>query len=156
MPTVPQLNINTFDTANPMRGDVSESITKSGILAGILTAGTAVAGDRVKLDSTVTMPGRVGFVLAADNEPAFGTVKRTVKNSSYDASSEDTNKIEVCFSGGQAVYQVGNGTLTPGTPVSMNAGFLDVVGGGRAQMGLLIDYVLSGSIGRVIVGWVPA
>ena len=156
MPTVPQYQTDQFDNSNPARGDLSEAITRSNVLPGVLTAGTLVAGDRVKLDAAVTTPGYIGFVAAADNEAAFGTIKRTVKQTTFVAGNEDTNKIEVLFAGGQCQYQVGNTTLTPGTPVALNTGFLVVVDGTHLQMGLLIDYVVASSMGRVIIGWVAA
>lgn len=155
-PSVPQFQTDAFDNSNPMRGDLSEAITKSGVLAGILTAGTVVAGDRVKLDSSITTAGIVGFVAAADNEAAFGVVKRTPKQTTFVAGNEDTNKLEVAFAGGQCVYEVGGSTLTPGTPVAMSSGFLAAVDGTHLQMGLLIDFVVSSSVGRVIIGWVAA
>lgn len=160
-PFVPSFQTDQFDNTNPARGDLSEAIAKSGVLAGVLTAGTLHAGDRVKLDSTVTTPGFIGFVAAADNEVAFGVIKRTVKQATFIATtdpggSEDTNKVEVAFAGGQAVYEVGGTTLTPGTPVAMSSGFLAAVDGTHLQMGLLIDYVTQSSVGRVIIGWEPA
>lgn len=156
MPTVPQVFTDQFDNSNPNRGDLSEAITRSSILAGILTAGTVVAGDRVKLDSAITDPGFIGFVAAADNEAAFGVVKRTAKQSTFVSGNEDTNKLEVMFSGGQVVYQVGGSTLAPGTPVAMSSGFLAVVDGTHLVMGLLIDAVVDSSIGRVIIGFVAS
>lgn len=154
MPSVPQFSTDAFDNVNPARGDLSEAISKTGVLAGVLTSGTVVAGDRVKIDNTVTTPGIVGFVAAADNEAAFGVVKRTIKQSTFVAGNEDTNKLEVVFNGGQCVYQVGGGTLTPGTPVAMSSGYLAAVDGTHLQMGLLIDYVVVSSVGRVIMGFV--
>lgn len=153
-PFVPSQSPDSFDNSNPARGDLSEAITKSGVLAGILTSGTVTAGDRVKLDNTITAPGFVGFVPAADNEAAFGTVKRTPKQATFISGNEDTNKLEVCFAGGQCQYQVGSTTLTPGTPVAMSSGFLAAVDGTHLQMGLLIDFVTQSSVGRVILGWV--
>lgn len=155
MPSIPPYYTDQFDNSNPARGDLSESIGRSGILAGILTAGTVNAGDRVKLDSAITAPGFIGFVAADDDEEAFGVVKRTPKQTVFVAGNEDTNKLEVVFSGSQCVYQVGNTTLTPGTKVGLEAGFLVAADGTHSQMGLLIDYVVASSIGRVIMGWVP-
>lgn len=154
-PFVPSYQTDQFDNSNPARGDLSEAIAKSEVLAGVLTAGTLFAGDRVKIDTTVTTPGFVGFVAAADNEAAFGVIKKTVKQVTFIAGNEDTNKVEVAFAGGQAVYEVGGTTLTPGTPVAMSSGFLAPVDGTHLQMGLLIDYVTQSTIGRVILGWVP-
>jgi hypothetical protein len=113
------------------------------------------AGDRVKIDTTVTTPGLVGFVAAADNEAAFGVVKRTAKQTTFVAGNEDTNKLEVAFSGGQCVWECSGGTLTPGIAVAMSSGFLAVVDGGHVQMGLLIDYAVESSMARVILGWTP-
>ena len=156
MSTVPQFQTDQFDNSNPARGDLSEAITRSGVLAGVLMSGTLYAGDRVKLDSSITTPGFVGFVAAADNEAAFGVIKRTPKQTTFVAGNEDTNKLEVAFAGSQCVYEVGGTTLTPGTPVAMSSGFLAAVDGSHLQMGLLIDYVIQSSIGRVIIGWVAA
>lgn len=146
----PTFSTNAFNNVNPARGAVAESV-KDGALSGILGgADSLVAGDRVKLDSTVTTPGMIRFVAADDDEAAFGTIKYNVKQDTF--APGDT--LEVIFSGGLAVYQVGGATLTPGTPVGFNAGYLAAVDGTHLQMGLLIDYVVANSVGRVINGWV--
>lgn len=155
-PFVPTFNTDSFDNSTPARGDLSEAITRSGVLAGILSSGTVLAGDRVKLDSAITTPGIVGFVAALDSEAAFGVVKRTSKQTTFVAGNEDTNKLEVAFLGGPCVYEVGSTTLTPGTPVAMSTGFLAVVDGTHLKVGLLIDYVVQSSMGRVIIGHVAA
>lgn len=147
----PTFSTNAFNNVNPARGAVAEAV-KDGALSGVLGGSDSlVAGDRVKIDSTNTTPGLVKFVAAADNEAAFGTIKFAAKQDTF--APGDT--LEVVFSGGLAVYQVGGTTLTPGTPVAFNAGYLAAVDGSHLQMGLLIDYVVANSVGRVINGWVP-
>lgn len=155
-PSIPTFSPDQFDNSTPARGDLSMAISQTRILPGILTSGQVQAGDRVKIDTTVTTPGLVGFVAADDDEAAFGVVKRTVKQTIFTAGNEDTNKLEVTFSGGPCVYEVGGSTLTPGTPVAMSSGFLAAVDGSHVQMGLLIDYVVQSSMGRVIMGWIAS
>lgn len=155
MPTLPTFSPDQFDNSTPARGDLSMAISQTRILPGVLASGTVTAGDRVKIDTTNTTPGLVAFVAAADDEAAFGVVKRTAKQTTFIAGNEDTNKIEVAFSGGQCVWECAGGTLTPGTPVAMSSGFLAAVDGSHVQMGLLIDYVVVSAMGRVIVGWTP-
>lgn len=153
MPNNPSFSTNAFNNTNPARGALAESITKSGVVTGIFTGtGPAFAGDRVKLDNTVTTPGFVGFVAAADDEAAFGVIKFNVKQDQFNQG--DT--VEVVFQGGQAVYQIGSTTLVPGTLVGMSSGFLVQQDGTHAQMGILIDYVLVSTPGRVIIGWVAS
>ncbi len=155
-PSIPTFSTDQFDNSTPARGDLSMAISQTRILPGVLKDGeTVAAGDRVKIDDANTVPGLVVFVPAADDEAAFGVVKRTVKQTTFIGGNEDTNKLEVAFSGGQCVYEVGSTTLAPGTPVAMSSGFLAVVDGSHVQMGLLIDAVVQSSMGRVIVGWTP-
>ena len=85
-----------------------------------------------------------------ETEAAFGVAKRTSKAATFNAGDE----MEVSVMGGPVVNEVSGTTLTPGTPVAMGAGFLVAVDGTHLQMGLLIDYVLQSSLGRVILGWV--
>lgn len=154
MPTLPVFQTDQFNNENPARGDMADGISQTRVLAGILTSGTAQAGDRVKIDSTVTVPGMVGFVKAADNEAAFGVIKNTRKTTLFDSASEDTNKIEVAFQGGPVLYQCGAGTLTPGSDVALSSGFLVAPDGTHIKVGLLIDYVQLNTMGRVITGHV--
>lgn len=149
----PTFSSNAFNNVNPARGALAIPITANGVLSGVLGgASNLVAGDRVKIDSTVTIPGKIKFVAAADNEAAFGTIIFNVKQDTF--APGDT--LEVAYSGGQAVYQVAGGTLTPGTPVAMSTGYLAAVDGTHLQMGILLDYCTINTIGRVIVGWVAA
>lgn len=151
--TFPTFSSNAFNNVNPARGALAIPITESGILTGVVASGqTLLAGDRVKLNNAVTIPGRIEFTAAADNEAAFGVVVYTVKQDTFVAG--DT--VEVAFSGGQAVYEVAGGTLTPGTPVAMSASYLAAVDGTHLQMGLLLDYCTINTVGRVIVGFVAA
>lgn len=148
-PFVPQVQTDQFNQT-PARGDQDLAITRSGVLAGVLNGvSTLHAGDRVKIDTTVTTPGVPGFVAAADNEAAFGVIKRTAKAASFVPG----DGIEVMFLGGPAVYEIGGTTIAPGTPVAMSSGFLAPVDGTHLQMGLLIDSVTQSTPGRVILGW---
>lgn len=148
----PTYSTNAFNNVNPARGAVAESV-KDGAVSGILGGSdNLVAGDRVKIDTSVTTPGLVKFVAAADNEAAFGTIKYNVKQDTFVPG--DT--LEVCFSGGLAVYEVSGATLTPGIVVAMSGGYLAAVDGTHLQMGLLLDYCTINTVGRVILGWVAA
>lgn len=152
MPTPPTFSTNAFDNTNPARGMIAESVRDQAI-SGVLGGSDALlAGARVKLDSTNTVPGKCVFVAAADNEAAVGTIKFNAKQDTFAVG--DT--LEVTYSGGLAVYQVGSTTLTPGTPVALSSGYLAAVDGSHLQMGLLIDYVVVSGVGRVIIGWVAA
>jgi hypothetical protein len=147
---VPPVYPNQFEQT-PARGDLDLAIMKSGVVNGVLGgAASVVAGDRVKIDTTNTAPGVVKFLPALDTEVAFGTVKRTSKQATFAVGDQ----IEVAFLGGPVVYEVANATLTPGIAVSMNAGYVDVVGGGRATMGLSLDYAVQSGMLRVLLGFV--
>lgn len=151
-PSLPQFQADQFDQ-QPAKGDLDLAITRSGVVTGAVGgASTLYAGNRVKLDSTVTAPGTVAFVAAADNEAAFGVIKRTPKQSSFAPGDH----VEVTFNGGPVVYECGSATLTPGTPVAMSSGFLAAVDGTHLQMGLLLDYVVQSSMGRVITGFLAS
>lgn len=151
-PFVPQVQTDQF-AQTPARGDLDLAITRSGVLTGVLNGvANLKAGDRVKLDSTVTTPGVVGLVAAADNEAAFGVIKRNAKQATFAPGDH----LEVTFSGGQAIYEVGATTLTPGTLVGMNAGFLVAADGTHLQMGILLDYVTQSAMARVITGWLAS
>lgn len=159
MANVPQMSTNVFGPdSSPMRGDLADAISGKGLLAGILSQGVGVlnAGDRVKLDSTNTTPGLLSFVAAADNEAAFGVLKRVAKQTAFDSSDETKNRVEVAYQGGPIMYEVGGGTLTPGASVGMSAGFLVAADGGHSAMGLLIDFVAQSTVGRVILGFVAS
>ena len=149
----PTYSSNAFNNVNPARGALAEAIMKSGVLTGLLGGvASLVAGDRVKLDTTNVVPGTLVFVAAADNEAAIGSIKFNAKQNTF--APGDT--LEVTFSGGQVMYHVGGGTLTPGTPVALSSGYLAAVDGSHLQMGLLIDYVTANAVGRVIMGYVAS
>lgn len=156
-PALPQFQTDSFDNVNPIRGDLSLAISQTHIVPGVLKAGEQVnAGDRVKLDSANTVPGLLVFVAADPDEDAFGVIKRTEKQTAFNGDSEDTNKLEVMFSGGPCVYQCGATTLAPGVTVGLDTnGFLVASDGSHNPMGLLIDPVVISSMGRVILGFVP-
>jgi hypothetical protein len=149
----PTYSTNAFNNVNPARGQLADAISKSGVLTGVLGgAAAAYSGDRVKLDTTNTVPGKLVFVAAADNEAAVGCIKSISKQDTYAVG--DT--LEVTFSGGQVMYHVSGGTLTPGTPVALSSDYLAAVDGAHLQMGLLIDYCTQYTLGRVIMGWVAS
>jgi len=152
MSTVPPVYTNQFEQG-PMKGDLDLAIQKSGVIAGVLGA---VAGDlsldagtRVKIDTSVTAAGTVQFVFAADNEAAFGVLKRTAQKATF----SEGDQVEVSFSGGPVVYECGSTTIAPGTSVAMSSGFLAAVDGTHLVMGMLIDYVVQNSMGRVVIGF---
>lgn len=148
--SLPQFQTDQFAQI-AAKGDQDLAITRSGVIAGVLAGASVTAGTRVKLDNSVTTPGVPVFVAAADNEAAFGVVKRTAKATTFVAG----DGIEVMHLGGPAVYEVSNATFAPGTLVAMGSGFLVAVDGTHLQMGILIDYVVQSSTGRVILGWQP-
>lgn len=152
MSSVPQVFADQFEQ-NAVRGDLDLAIQKSGLLTGVLGgADDLAAGDRVKIDTSVTTPGSVRFVAALDTEAAFGIIKRTSKQATFSPG----DKLEVTFQGGPVVYEVANATITPGIAVTMNAGFIDVVAGGRATIGLSLDYAVQSGMLRVITGFVAS
>jgi len=149
---VPPVYPNQFEQT-PARGDLDLAIMKSGVIVGVLGgAASVVAGDRVKIDTTNTAPGSIRLVPAIDTEAALGVVKRTSKQSTFAVGDQ----IEVTFQGGPVVYEVANATITPGIAVSMNAGFVDVVAGGRLAMGLSLDYAVQSGMLRVLTGFVAS
>lgn len=151
-PSVPQVQTDQFNQT-PARGDLDLAITRSGVLTGVLNGVASLkAGDRVKLDSTVTTPGAVGFVSADDDEEAFGVIKRNAKQATFAPGDH----LEVTFQGGPCIYEVGATTLTPGTLVGMSSGFLVLTDGTHSQMGILLDYVVQSAMARVITGWVAS
>lgn len=152
MPSVPQVSTNSFDNSASFLGGLALAINSSRVVTGIFNGEDPVAvGSRVKIDSTVTTSGVIKFVPADDNEAAFGCIVQ----SPQEGETNPGDTIEVAFSGGQCMTQVGGATLTPGTPVAMSAGFLAAVDGTHLQMGLLLDYVTVSTPGRVLLGWVP-
>ncbi len=153
MSTVPPVVSNAFNNYQTFLGRLALAINNSRVLAGKWNgAGTATVGDRVLLDSTVQQAGVCKFLPCADNVPAFGVIIGTVREDTINPGDD----IEVAFVGGQAMTQIAGATLTPGTPVARNAGFLAPVDGTHVQMGLLIDYVTDSNPGRVILGWSPS
>ncbi len=149
----PTFSTNAFNNTNPARGALADAITKSGVLTGIVGGADALlAGARVKIDTSITTPGTIVFVAAADNEAAFGCIKYNVKQDTFAVG--DT--VEVTFSGGPVMYHASSGTIAPGTVVAMSSGYLAAVDGSHLQMGLLIDYCTQYTIGRVIMGWVAS
>jgi len=151
MPTVPPVYADQFEQG-AMRGDLDLAITKSGVISGVMgviSATTLYAGDRVKIDTANTAPGMVKFVPAADNEAAFGCIKRTVKKASF----VEGDQVEVAFMGGPVMYQVAAATVRPGYAVEMAAGFVQEKAAG-SQVGLSLDYAAVSTMLRVVTGWV--
>ena len=151
MATIPKLSTNVFSTQTSYLGRLALAINNTRVVAGRWNGVAAyTVGDRVKIDGTITTPGAVNFLPAADNELAFGAIVGTVR----EGTGAQGDDIEVAFSGGMAMTQIAGGTLTPGTPVARSAGFLAAVDGTHLQMGILLDYVTISTPGRVIIGWV--
>lgn len=149
-PAVPKVSTNAFNNSQTLLGQLAQAINQTKVLAGIFNGGAAVnPGTRVKIDSTVTTPGVVKFLPAADNEGAFGVIISTPQAGQISPG----DNCEVAFQGSQCITEVASGTLTPGTPVAMSSGYLAAVDGTHLQMGLLIDYVTISTPGRVIIGW---
>ena len=155
MSAVPQLYSDQFEQT-PVRGDLDLAITKSGVIAGVLTSisgavqtGHVYAGDRVKLDAASTVPGFVGFVPAADTDDAIGTVKRLGKKSDFVAG----DAIEVAYFGGPVMWQCAGATVTPGMQVEMLSGFTQELDT-KKLLGINLDYAVQNGMHRVIL--VPA
>ena len=147
----PTLALNTFSPiGQTLLGQLANAINSTKVVSGTVGGSVSIApGSRVKLDSTVTTPGVVRFVPAADNEAAFGVAIYTVQEGTFAVG----DNIEVAYSGGACIVEVGNSTLTPGTLVGLAAGFLTTQSGSNVQMGILLDYVTQSSAGRVLIGW---
>lgn len=153
MTAIPQVSTNVFSNQQTLLGRLALSINNSRVVAGKWNgSGTALVGDRVLIDGTVTTPGIVKFLACADNAAAFGVIIGTVREDTIQPGDD----IEVAFVGGQAMTQIASGTLIPGTPVARGNGFLVAVDGTHLQMGLLIDYCTDSQPGRVILGWSPS
>jgi hypothetical protein len=151
MATVPPVYADQFEQG-AVRGDLDLTITKSGVIVGVMGvigATTAYAGDRVKIDTANTAPGQIKFVPAADNEVAFGCIKRTAKSASFVQGDE----VEVTFMGGPVIYQVAAATVRPGYAVEMASGFVQEKAAG-SQLGMSLDYAIVSTMLRVVTGWV--
>lgn len=151
-PSVPQLSSDQF-AQTPCRGDLDLTITKSGVISGTLTSvagaqqtGQVNAGDRVKLDASVTDPGFIGFVPAADDEAAIGCVKRTSKQAAFAAG----DICEVAYFGGPVMYQVAGATVTPGATVEQADGFVQPLAA-NSPLGIALDYGVESGMIRVIL-----
>ena len=149
-PSVPSLSTNSFNNSQTLLGQLAQAINNTRILGAILGGSdTLQVGARVKIDTTVTTPGVVKVIAAADNEAAFGVLIYTPQKDSIAPG----DNCEVAFAGGACVIEVGGATLTPGSLVGLSSGFLVATDGTHNQMGLLLDYVTESTPGRVIVGW---
>lgn len=152
MSAIPQMYTDQFDQ-QPAVGDVDLSIMKSGVLTGVLASsvtGSKIAGTRVKLDASNTKPGTVAFVVAADNEAAYGVIKRTAQKTSFVAG----DLIEVAYQGGPAMFLAAGATIAPGVVVGMASGFLVASDGTHTAMGTLLDYATDSTMVRVVIGHV--
>ena len=129
-------------------GDQALAIHQTGVIVGVLGgADSLLAGARVKIDTTVTAPGVIQFVAAADNAAAFGVIKRNSKQTTFAPGDQ----IEVLLPGAVVVL-CANATIIPGIDVTMNVGFVDVAGDGRAVMGTSLDYAVQSGMLRVRLG----
>ena len=154
MPTVPPVQTDQFEQT-AVRGDLDLAIMKSGLIVGALGPvsgdGSLIAGDRVKLDTSVTTPGTIRFIAAADGEEAFGAIKRTAKQASF----VEGEQLEVTFQGGPVMYQVAGATVRPGFGVEMFEGFVREIAAAK-QFGLALDFAVVDGLIRVITGFVPS
>jgi hypothetical protein len=155
MSTVPQVQSDQF-AQTPFRGDLDLSIMHAGVIVGTVYSATPTdtfaAGARVKLDVTVTTPGSLPrFVAAADNEAAFGTVKRTPQKALFVVG----DVVEVCMGGAPTVqWQVAGATITPALSVGLSSGFVVAADGSHTAMGIALDYATDSTMLRVITGYV--
>jgi len=131
-------------------GEQDLAIHQSHVIVGILGGSDSLAaGTRVAIDTTFTTPGVVRFVAVGDTAAAFGVIKRNSKQSTFAPGDQ----LEVMFAGGPVVTLCANATITPGIAVTMNSGFVDVAGGGRAVMGFSLDYAIQSGLLRVVLGF---
>jgi len=150
--SVPQMFTDQFEQA-PVRGDLDLAITKSGVITGTLTSvsgavqvGSVYAGDRVKLDATVTTPGQVAFVPAADTDDAIGVVKRVAKKAAFVVG----DVIEVAYFGGPVQYHVAGATVTPGMQLELLVGYTQELDT-KKFLGICLDYAVANTMHRVIL-----
>jgi hypothetical protein len=150
MPSVPQFQSDSFEQGSA-RGDLDLSIMKSGVVSGVLgtVATTLQAGDRVKILTTSTTPGVISFVVALDNEAAFGVIKRTAKKAQFVTGDQ----VEVAYCGGPVSWQVAAATVRPGYSVEMASGYVQEHVAGNV-LGMSLDYALVSTMLRVVVGFV--
>ena len=131
-------------------GSQALAIHQTGSVPGILGGSDSlIAGSRVKIDTTLTSVGVIRFVAAADTEAAFGVIKGNSKQTTF----APLDQLEVLVAG-SVVLLCANATITPGIAVSMNSGFVDVVGSSRVAMGMSLDYAVQSGMLRVLLGFV--
>lgn len=154
MSTIPQVQTDQF-AQTPVVGDLDLSIMHGGIVSGTVHSAsptdTFAAGTRVKLDTTVTTPGSLPrFLAAADNEAAFGVIKRTVQKALYVVG----DIIEVIMAGNPSVvWEAAGATITPGLSVGLSSGFVVASDGSHTAMGVALDYATDSTMLRVIIGF---
>jgi len=153
MSTLPQVQSDQF-AQSPVRGDLDLSIMHGGIVTGTMySAGptdTFAAGSRVKLNTAAAVAGALpSFVAAADNEAAFGVIKRTPQKALFAVG----DVVEVVMAGNPSViWQCAGATITPGLSVGLATGFVVAADGSHTAMGVALDYAIDSTMLRVIVG----
>jgi len=153
MSTIPQVQSDQF-AQSAVKGDLDLAIMHSGVVVGSIysatPAHTFAAGSRVKLDASMASAGALPrFVKAADNEAAFGTIKRTPQKALFAVG----DIVEVCMAGNPVVqWQVAGATLTPGLSVGMSTDFIVAADGSHTAMGVALDYAIDSTMVRVVIG----
>lgn len=109
------LNPNQFAQV-PIKGAIDLGITKSGVIAGIVSASQATAlvpGQRVKLD-TAAQTFTPSFIAAAASDAAIGIVMYSSKGSTTLIAG---SAIEVVYFGGPVIWMEAAAAITAGASV---------------------------------------
>jgi len=154
MSTLPYVQADQF-AQTPAKGDLDLSIMHGGIVTGVVYSANPAdvfnSGNRVKLDTAQAVPGAMPrFVAAADNEAAFGVIKRTAQKAQFAVG----DVIEVVMAGNPSVvWECAGATITPGLSVGMASGFIVASDGTHTAVGVALDYATDSTMLRIIVGF---
>ncbi len=147
------MNSNELEQS-PIRGVLDLQVNDGGVFNGRISDGEddMVAGDRVALDvdSTGKLPA---FVAAAVGDEEFGVIIRTVMQGTFKAG----DRIQVASSyRGPVQYHKAEAAIKPGWPVEMiaNGNVQHLTTG--SQLGIALDYIAAGGLGRIILAHVDA
>jgi hypothetical protein len=147
---MPNINANSFNQVT-VRGELDLQITKSGVIAGLVSANQATAlnpGDKVTLDQTTGY--NFSFVAAATSANAIGLVMFDAKNSAPTAGTY----IQVAlFHPGVVMWLTAGASISVMAMceyVSFAAKTIQTQSGGKA-IGLALDPGTTGQLMRVLL-----